>query len=130
MKAKKEVKYLVIKLEDLDDYFNDFTHGLFTTDEEKKVINKEPFFKVINKLQKQYKNKYIIINQDEPYAEVVWQIVLNGEDMKKEIETILFSDRMKMEKEFFKWAKKTKAVIIPRNIIAWLQTRYDFVKKE
>ena len=28
-------------------------------------------------------NKYIIINQDEPYAEKVWKIVLEGESKKE-----------------------------------------------
>lgn len=83
MKAKKENKYLIMKIEDVENYFSQFTKGVFTTAEEQAVIEQEPFWKVVNELQKQNKNNYIIINQDEPYAELIWQIVLLGEDAKK-----------------------------------------------
>lgn len=83
MKAKKENKYLLMKTEDVENYFSQFTKNKFTTAEEQAVIEQEPFWTVVNELNKANKNSYIIINQDEPYAELVWQIVLMGEDAKK-----------------------------------------------
>jgi len=80
MKSKKEEKYLVIKLEDLDNYFSQFTKGVFTTDEEQNIIDTLTWKEVLHDLQND--NKYIVCNQDEPYAEEVWQIILKGEDDK------------------------------------------------
>jgi len=81
MKAKKENKYLIMKIEDVENYFSQFTKGTFA--EEQAIIEQEPFWKVVDELEKQNKNNYIIINQDEPYAELIWQIILLGEDAKK-----------------------------------------------
>lgn len=50
--------------------------------------------------------------------------------MIKETEQILFSDRLKMQQEFYDWCLKTKADAIPMNVIAWLQMKYDFIKKD
>lgn len=82
MKAKKENKYMVIKLEDLEEYFSQFTFGLFTTDEESKHIGTLTWDEVIKAVKND--NKYIVCNQDEPYAEEVWQTILKGEDAKGE----------------------------------------------
>jgi len=82
MKAKKENKYLVLKLEDLDNYFSQFTKGVFTTDEEQNVLDTLTWNEVLHALQND--NKYIVCNQDEPYAELVWQIMLLGEDAKQD----------------------------------------------
>ena len=80
MESKKENKYVVIKLEDLDNYFSQFTKGVFTTDEEQNVLDTLTWNEVLHALQND--NKYIVCNQDEPYAELVWQIILLGEDAK------------------------------------------------
>lgn len=80
-RAKKEEKYLVIKLDDLENFFSDFTKGLFTTDEEKKYIDSIPFKEVLEGVKND--NKYIVCNQDEPYADLIWQIILRGEDAKQ-----------------------------------------------
>lgn len=80
MKAKKENKYMVLKLEDLDNFFSQYTKGVFTTPAEQDEINSVPFVYVIEQLKND--NKYIVCNQDEPYAEEVWQIILKGEDSK------------------------------------------------
>lgn len=80
MKAKKEEKYLVVKLEDLERYFSQFTKGVFTTDEEQNVLDTLTWNEVLHDLQND--NKYIVCNQDESYAELVWQIILLGEDAK------------------------------------------------
>ena len=60
MKAKKENKYLMMKIKDVENYFSQFTKGVFTTAEEQAVIEQEPFWKVVNELEKQNKNNYII----------------------------------------------------------------------
>jgi len=78
MKAKREHKYLVINIEDLEEYFSQFTKGAFTTDEEKKHIDSLTWKEVIDAVDND--NKYIVCNQDESYADLVWQIILMGED--------------------------------------------------
>jgi len=80
MKAKKEEKYLVIKLKDLNRYFDQFTKGLFTTIDEQNIIDTLTWNEVLHALQND--NKYIVCNQDEPYAEEVWQTILKGENLK------------------------------------------------
>lgn len=80
MGAEKENKYMVLKLEDLDNFFSDFTKGLFTTDEEKQHIDSITWKEVLAAVKND--NKYIVCNQDEPYAELIWQIILLGEDAK------------------------------------------------
>lgn len=79
---KEENKFLVIKRGSLDDYFSQFQSGLFPTAKESSVINRIPFMKVINDLKNDH--KYIVCNQDEPYAEQVWQVILEGERKKQE----------------------------------------------
>ena len=61
-------EYLVIKKEDLDRYFSQFTRGVFTTKEEQKLINQIPFntvLEVINderERQGKKPNKYVVLN--------------------------------------------------------------------
>ena len=43
--------------------------------------------------------------------------------MKKRNNFILFSDRLKMQKEFYKWADENSARYEPINVIAWLQSK-------
>jgi len=81
MKAKKEDKYLVIKKKDLERYFSQFTKGVFTTEDEQNVLDTLTWNEVMHALQND--NKYIVCNQDEPYAELVWQTILSGEDAKQ-----------------------------------------------
>ena len=81
MKAKKEEKYIVFKKEDLENFFSKFTKGVFTTEKELKTINNVTWKEVVDAVSN--KNKYIVCNQDEPYAELIWQIILMGEDAKQ-----------------------------------------------
>jgi len=81
MKSKKEEKYLVIKLKDLENYFSQFTKGTFTTEDEQNNIDCLTWNEVLREVQNE--NKYIVCNQDEPYAELIWQIILMGEDAKQ-----------------------------------------------
>jgi len=81
MKSKKENKYVVIKRDDLDNFFSNFTKGLFTTDEEEKYMDSLTWKEVFGSVKND--NNYIVCNQDEPYAELVWKIILMGEDAKQ-----------------------------------------------
>ena len=82
MKAKKEEKYLVIKLRDIEEFVSQFSKGLFTTDVERKNIESLTWNEVLAAVKND--NKYIVCNQNEPYAELVWQIILLGEDAKQD----------------------------------------------
>lgn len=81
MKAKKEDKYIVIKKEAFDNYISQFQKGVFPTEDEQNVIDTLTWNEVMHNLQND--NKYIVCNQDEPYAELIWQIILMGEDAKQ-----------------------------------------------
>ena len=61
-------KYIVIKREDLDNYFSQFTRGVFTTDNELKIINNIPFKIVLEEIIKnreahgKSENHYVVLN--------------------------------------------------------------------
>ena len=88
--TKKENKYLVFKLEDLENYFSQFTKGKFTTEDEQNNIDTLTWNEVTHALQ--HDNKYIVVNQDEFYADAVWRIVLEGEDAKS-VDKVLDNER-------------------------------------
>ena len=73
--AEKEDKYFVLKLDDLAEY---------TTPEDRAMLNKIAHkvsaYRRVN--GKEPNNRYIVCNQDEPYAEDVWRVILSGEDNK------------------------------------------------
>jgi len=77
--ADKENKYIVLKIDDLDDIL-DLSPEL-----------KPMFSKILTKYDK-YRELcgkehavYIVCNQDEHYADKVWEIILDGEDLKNGI---------------------------------------------
>ena len=55
--VKKENKYLILKIEDVENYFSQLTENKFTTPEEQARIEQEPFWAVVNELDKTKKNK-------------------------------------------------------------------------
>ena len=71
MASKQMDKFIVFKKEDTIKYFSWSESVQLAT--------------LIKKLQQRRQkdgksnNKYIVCNQDEPYAETVWQIILKGE---------------------------------------------------
>jgi len=77
--SKKEIKFwaVIISNKDADEFFT-------KNPECKEMFNKLnlKYFEYRIGKGKEPVNKYIIINQDEPYAEKVWKIVLEGEDEK------------------------------------------------
>ena len=84
MKAKKEEKYIVINRKRLESYLEQFTKGTFTTEDEQNNIDCLTFNEVLRGVDND--SKYIVCNQDELYAEDVWQTILKGEDTKKAME--------------------------------------------
>ncbi len=67
-----EDKYLVLKKEDLERFFSGYTKGIFTTDEEQKIIDNIPFKFVLDGIWddriangKAGGNKYIVLNLED-----------------------------------------------------------------
>jgi len=71
MITKLEDKYLVIKKKELDEYFSQFTRGVFTTKEEQKLIDQRPFNTVLEIIKEERErqgkktNKYVVLNLDD-----------------------------------------------------------------
>ena len=90
---KKEDKYLIIKREDLEDLWYRVTlPSLNTGDRGDTYTSPETKKQLFNDLEAVKRllegdlgnsNKYTVCNQDEPYAELVWQIILGGEALKR-----------------------------------------------
>ena len=90
MAEKEEMKYLVIKIADLNEYLEQYlSSGIFNELQGRgKEIN-DALQELQNGIREMRKsqgrpidNEYIVCNQDEPYSEKVWQIILEGEDAK------------------------------------------------
>lgn len=75
MAAQKENKYLIVNRKRIERYFKEPM-----TDERK--AQKRIFEKVLAILDNG--DKYIVINQNEPYAEGLWEFVLQCEDLKND----------------------------------------------
>lgn len=84
--AEKENKFIVINKKRLLELNTAFTKYNAFTD----CTPVEDFLKALRTFGEDYKNwvgkelnqEYIVCNQDEPYAEFVWQIILHGEEAK------------------------------------------------
>ncbi|MBW2636960.1 MAG: hypothetical protein JRC86_05475 [Deltaproteobacteria bacterium] len=84
--AERENKFLVVNskhLEELDDIMpqEGILGGCAATNRIRNAIKN---FKAVyeSNTEKQLNQKYVVCNQDESYAEDVWQIILNGENEK------------------------------------------------
>lgn len=73
--AEKEDKYFVLKLDDLAEYTTPGDRAFLD-----KIAHKVSAYRRVN--GKEPHNRYIVCNQDEPYAEDVWRVILHGEDSK------------------------------------------------
>ena len=71
---KKEDKYLVVKTDDLEAATGETDWQEFWT-----TVNKVDEYR---KAQCKKDNKYVVVNEDEPYAEVVWKLIEMGEKTK------------------------------------------------
>jgi len=75
---KEECKYLVMKWYDIASSLSG--------------VELKAFVKLIDKVSAERKasgkkeNNYIVCNQDEPYAEKIWQMILDGEREKRHTE--------------------------------------------
>lgn len=71
---KKEQKYLVVKTDDLDRLISDTQW-----EELQKIL--DTVKQARHKLGKK-ENSYVVVNEDEPYSGIVWELVKMGEYMK------------------------------------------------
>jgi hypothetical protein len=87
-KIKKENKFFVLKQADIEEFFEQFRQGMFLNREGERLSN--AFNKIVKGIQDMREedgrprfNNYVVVNQDEPYAEMVWQLILMGEKAKE-----------------------------------------------
>ena len=78
--AVKENKFivLIIPVKDADEFFHKYQN-----DYDKLHAVQQHLMKFRISKGKKPSNQYIIVNQDEPYAEDVWEAILQGEEAKK-----------------------------------------------
>lgn len=76
--VQKETKFVVFKKEELDIVLdkNPLLRQHFET-----ILDLVMLYRITH--NKKPVNKYISCNQDEPYADQVWQIILDGEKKKE-----------------------------------------------
>jgi hypothetical protein len=65
---QKEEKYLVLKLADIDNYLN--------KEQKRNLSELCGIIKMGRMLDAKRQNHYIVINEEEPYSEKVWDLVL------------------------------------------------------
>jgi len=88
MKIEKENKFFVLKQDDISEFFEQFQEGKFLNDKGEKLSKAfDNIIAGVGDIRESHGkprfNKYVVVNQDEPYAELVWQIILLGEQAKK-----------------------------------------------
>ena len=82
--VEKEDKFIVIKREDYERLKAKAMDNFATQHpvRNKTILKKiTGFEEIVNELDNG--NKYIVCNQDEPYAELIWQMILQGERIKE-----------------------------------------------
>ena len=77
--AEKEEKYIVFKIDDMRDTCDLYSH----VEASLQVVQK--WYEKYRAFCKKKPASYIVCNQDEPYAEEVWKVILDGEDVKNGI---------------------------------------------
>jgi len=88
---KKEDKFLVVKLDDINQFFAGVCGDSTTlSKEEKERIFSEVLdgITTMRKAQGKKDNKYLIVNQDEPYADLLWEMILFFERLKQMVEKV------------------------------------------
>ena len=90
--VEKEDKFIVVNIKHLKEHqrFLDTPHimmdrGNYISPEILKEMERDlkGFHETLKSIDN--RNKYIVCNQDEPYAELVWQTILQGERIKKRV---------------------------------------------
>lgn len=74
MAKKIEEIFFVLKWSDIEKYLDKFDQKLLSELCDKITVRRIA--------EGKHFNNYIVCNQDEPYAEKVWQTILDGEDAK------------------------------------------------
>jgi hypothetical protein len=72
---KRETKYLVLKWEDINKYLTDEEYGTLSN-----YLDKISAGRVL--LGKK-ENSYVVVNEDEPYTNIVWGLIELGEFLKR-----------------------------------------------
>jgi len=75
-KFKREEKYLVLKLEGIDKLPDQMLENL------KAVLS---YIESLRRAQGKKDNSYIVVNEDEPYAEAVWKLIQEEEERKHRV---------------------------------------------
>jgi len=74
-KFKRENKYLVLKTEDIERYL---------VGSQRTELDEVCRFIRANRLAEDRKNNaYVVVNEDEPYAEKVWQLIQEHEEQQQ-----------------------------------------------
>lgn len=74
MTFERKRKYLVLKTDDIDSYLN--------TSEQCALLNICHIIGHGRELDGKKDNSYVVVNEDEPYAEKVWALIEKGEEGK------------------------------------------------
>jgi len=81
--SKKESKYIVLKIEDVQRYFSEYCKD---KNDDKTI----PFYDVLHGIRdmrikdgKRNDNEYILINRDESYSDYIWKMILLFEELKE-----------------------------------------------
>ena len=74
--AEKEEKHIVFKIEDFKDVM-DLHPNLKPA-----ILEAQRLYDKYREFRGKKQASYVVCNQDEPYAEEVWRIILEGEDVK------------------------------------------------
>jgi hypothetical protein len=80
--AQKEEKYIVIKRKDLDKLRQTIMERFVAGVRDGEMRNMSGFDAILITLEN--RNRYVVVNQDEPYAEAVWHLVLAFETLKEQ----------------------------------------------
>lgn len=96
--AEKEHKYFVLKIDDLRNVCDlepavarELEHLIARYTAYRKLCKKDP------------DPKYIVCNQDEPYADQAWETILHGEDVKNGVHKEGFVDIEHLVNRFLSW---------------------------
>ena len=76
---KREIKYLVLKWDDIDKY-------LTQTDFAKTLLALVSHIVHCRRLDGKKENTYVVVNEEELYAEIVWKLIELGENYKDDLD--------------------------------------------
>ncbi len=77
MTFKRETKYLVLKWDDVNKYLNENGQGWLRA-----ICNA---IHEGREREGKKENTYVVVNEDEPYAEIVWELIELYEEFKENL---------------------------------------------